>query len=391
VVFDAIVRRSTAASVFSTVLERELYRALRQEGGYSYTVSTDYEPRGDDHATLTALVDSLPDKQAAVLGGFVDVLTKLRWGNIDPADLAAARTQREEGLNNPLRDVGRLPGYCMNLLTGQPNRSIDELREELHAVTLEDVHSVAKEAVSTGLLQAPRGHTADWAGFTAAPMYSDTEVKGTVYPPRSSADNRLVVGPEGVSVVGPHGKATVRFDSCVAALAYPDGARQLIGVDGIIVRVEPTLYFMNPGTVDYIDGRLRPDQMVRLPARSADEIPQPRQATAPPAATPGAGTAETAPAAPPWAPGAPPPQGGQAPPVRGKVWETIGIIVLSVLLVPSAFVAVVGIVLAVGGGDGNPVSAWVAAACLLIPTLAMGAGVVLLVRRKLRRKRSVLR
>jgi predicted Zn-dependent peptidase len=277
VVFDAVVRASMAASMFSTVLERELFRALRKDGGYSYTTTTDYEPRGDDHATLTALVDSLPDKQAAVLGGFVDALARLRLGNIDPADLAAVRGMQKEHLNHPLRDVARLPRHCTNILVGRPNPSVEELLEQVEAVTLDDLHAVAQEAVSTGLLQVPAGHSADWAGFTAAPTSSTTQARGTAYAHAGNGEYSLVIGHDGVSVVGPHAMATVFFASISVALAYPDGARHLVGTDGIVVRVEPTLYLMNPEAIGFIDARLRPEALVHLPARPADQIPQPRQ------------------------------------------------------------------------------------------------------------------
>src|SRR5690606_40665827 len=67
-----------SSQVLAHVLERELFRSLRQEGGLSYTVVADYEPRDLTHAHLIALADALPEKQGAVLGGFIDVLAKLR-------------------------------------------------------------------------------------------------------------------------------------------------------------------------------------------------------------------------------------------------------------------------------------------------------------------------
>jgi hypothetical protein len=42
--------------------------------------STAYDPRGDGCASVVALADALPDKQDAALGGFADVLPKLRVG-----------------------------------------------------------------------------------------------------------------------------------------------------------------------------------------------------------------------------------------------------------------------------------------------------------------------
>ena len=96
-------------------------------------------------------------------------------------------------------------------------------------------------------------------------------------PSRDTPDERLVVGPDGVSNAGDNcHPATVRYASCVAALSYPDGGRHLIGDDGIVVRVEPTLYQVDPHTVARIDAALPAGVTVPMPARTPDRIPQPR-------------------------------------------------------------------------------------------------------------------
>ncbi|MYQ45456.1 insulinase family protein, partial [Streptomyces sp. SID4985] len=91
VLLDAVVTDTAAARLYAGILERELTRALRQEGGYSYTAATDYLPRRDGYAVLTAFADALPAKQDAVLGGFVDVLAGFQAGRIDQAALDAVR------------------------------------------------------------------------------------------------------------------------------------------------------------------------------------------------------------------------------------------------------------------------------------------------------------
>jgi hypothetical protein len=89
---------------------------------------------------------------------------------------------------------------------------------------------------------------------------------------------KLVVGAEGVSRVDPSGTYTVRYDECTGALAWPDGARQLVGVDGISVRVEPALY-RNLGTpvVAEIDNAVGPERAVPMPTRTRDEFPVPQR------------------------------------------------------------------------------------------------------------------
>ncbi|GIF76857.1 insulinase family protein [Asanoa siamensis] len=275
VVYDTVVRRSAAAQVFSAVLEREMYRSLRQDGGYSYVASTSYDPRGDGFATVTALADALPDKQDAVLGGFVDLLAKLRVGRIDQADIASVRTKAEEALRHEERDAARLPGAAMNALTGQPNQPGEQLLDEIRAVTADDVRAVAVEATAAGLLLVPDGLDAEWAGYRPAPTFSTSAVDGRSYGSRQNDRLGLVIGAEGVSLVDGTHQVTVRYAECAVALAWPDGGRHLIGLDGIAVRVEPTLYAVPPDQIARLDASVPPGSLVWQPAREPSAIPQP--------------------------------------------------------------------------------------------------------------------
>lgn len=221
---------------------------------------------------ITALADALPEKQDAVLGGFVDVLAKLRIGRIDEADLTAVVAKATDALLTAEADAARLPSAAFKLLTGQPLRSSDELAGELKAVTIEQVREVTGVALGSALLMTPNGRTADWAGFVAAPTGSEEAVRGTTYPGLGDRSTRLVVGESGISLVPEEGEPnTVRFDRCVAMLAWPDGARQLVGADAVTVRIEPTLY--RGATALNIDARVRREVRVDLPARDPDEIP----------------------------------------------------------------------------------------------------------------------
>ncbi|GAA2621994.1 hypothetical protein GCM10010399_61500 [Dactylosporangium fulvum] len=271
VVFDGIMGRSVTGGVLAGVLERELFRSLRQEDGNSYTASASYDPRGDGLATVTAFADAAPGKAGAVLGGFVDVLAKLKVGRIEQADLDAVRAKAEDSLDGSAVAVGMLPGHALNLLTGQPILPVEELRSELRAVTVADVHSAFLEVYGTGLLQVPDGHGADWAGYVAAPTTSERAVDGRRY-------ENLVVGAEGVSLRHGDHSATVLFQECAICLAYPDGGRQLIGNDSITVRVEPTVQHVPPDVIRQIDEAVAP-VTVWLPARDPSKIPQPGQSS----------------------------------------------------------------------------------------------------------------
>lgn len=281
VVFDGLVRRSTAATVFAELLRRELFRSLRQEGGLSYTTQVAYDPRGDEFALLTAMADALPEKQDAVLGGLVDVLAKLRVGRIEHDDVEAVRAKAQESLRHPDQLAGQLPAHAMNLLTDFPDRTVEELRAELQAVTVADMYALAQELTSTGLLQVPEGHTADWAGFEPAPAFSTDAVTGSRHKSLQDKDVQLVVGPDGASLVTAHGPITVRYADCEAKLAWPDGGRQLIGADGMSIQVEPTMYAIDAAAMARLDAAVPPAVTVAMPTRDADAIPRPAPKPAP--------------------------------------------------------------------------------------------------------------
>ncbi|GHK00475.1 hypothetical protein SY2F82_22720 [Streptomyces sp. Y2F8-2] len=277
VVFNSVLRRSTSAAVFADVLGRALFQDLRHEGGYSYTAEADYSPRDADFATLTAYADALPKKQAAVVGGFVDTLARLRAGRIEQAELDSARGKMLKRYDTPGLGAALLPSYALSLLLGHRILSPEQHMAELRAVTVADLREVAREAWDGGLLQVPtRG--ADWAGFAPAPQYSSSALTGTRHPSLEDDGVTLVIGAEGVSLLLPGGPVTVRYDACAAMTTRPDGSRVLTGLDGFRVAVEPTLFEgVTAERIAALDAAVPTAAVVPLPAREPEQIPQPRK------------------------------------------------------------------------------------------------------------------
>ncbi|MER7673136.1 insulinase family protein [Kitasatospora sp. NPDC096128] len=274
VALQAVVGHSTAALVFSDLLSRALFRELRQEGGLSYQAASGYDARDGGHAVITAVADALPAKREAVLGGFVDVLAGLRMGRIDTAELDAVRNRFLERLNQA-DAAARLPGYARNLLIGHPNPTDDQARAELLALTVEDMRRIAEEVTASALVMTPAGTRGEWAGLHPAPTTSPDRVAGRHWRSLVHQGHALVVGDDGVSLISPHGQATVRYADCVAALASPDGARHLTGPDGMTVNIEPTLFALPADVIARIDASLPCEVVVPLPARTPQQIPRP--------------------------------------------------------------------------------------------------------------------
>ncbi|MGW0949380.1 M16 family metallopeptidase [Streptomyces sp. NPDC002623] len=280
VVLTSVLRRSTAASVFADVLGRALFQDLRQEGGYSYSAEADYSPRDADFATLTAYADALPQKQDAVVGGFVDTLARLRAGRIEQAELDSARGKILKMYDAPDLAAAALPSYALSLLLGHRVLAPEQHRAELDAVTVDDLREVARETWAGALLQVP-GRGVDWAGCTLAPQFSTDSVTGTRHQSLEDEDVTLVIGTEGVSLLTPRGPITVRHTACSAMTARPDGARGLTGHDGFSVNVEPTLYRgVTPERIAALDAAVPAASVVRMPARAPEQIPQPRKRSA---------------------------------------------------------------------------------------------------------------
>ncbi|MFC7532409.1 M16 family metallopeptidase [Actinoplanes sp. GCM10030250] len=277
VVWDTVVPRDTAAIVFTGLLSRELRRTLRQEGGLSYTATADHSPRADGTTAITALADALPDKQDAALAGVIDVLERMRRGEFDDAEFTAVVKQRCDDLTHAGQHGGRVLWQAAGLLLDRTPADLDDQLAQTRAVTRADVARVAQTAFAAGLLQTPGDTTADDAGYTAAPVTSGGQVTGQAYPSLANpARSRVILGDEGASLVKGEKLATVRFDACAAVLAWPDGARHLIGTDGIQVHLEPTMFHGLAAAIPALDQHVPAGQRAEMAPRDPQTIPQPR-------------------------------------------------------------------------------------------------------------------
>ncbi|CAM5552102.1 hypothetical protein SAVIM338S_04479 [Streptomyces avidinii] len=274
VCLTSVLPRSTAATLFAGVLGKELFRELRQKGGYSYTATADYCVRDAGHATVVAYADALPEKQDALVGAFVDVFAKLRAGRVEQSDLDAVRASALSLFDLPDLAAARLPAHAVDLLLRHRGLTTAEARARIEAVTVEDLRDVARAVWADALMQVPdRG--VEWAGLAAAPCDSADVVTGRRHPALENASVSVVVGTEGISLVTPHGRATVRYAECVLLRSFPDGARHLIGRDGISVAVEPALYGIRPSDLSVVDASVPPSVVVVMDPRAPSRIPGP--------------------------------------------------------------------------------------------------------------------
>jgi hypothetical protein len=149
------------------LLERELFKRLRHEGGLSYAISADYAARDADWAEIHATADALPGTQDKLISSLTIVLSELRAGDIDPGLLEVVRSRVLEARQAPDAAAHLLPGLAADLLFGRPFSSEAELIDRFRASTADDVRAAAAEALDTALLMLP-GPSPD-AGSAAYP------------------------------------------------------------------------------------------------------------------------------------------------------------------------------------------------------------------------------
>ena len=226
-----------------------------------------------------------PTTVGTVVGAFLELAAGMKAGRIGEESVASARERAAERFQGSDVEAHVAASCASDLLLGGRTESLDELRAEAAAVTVDDVRAVAREALADALLMVPEGQKADWAGYSAAPSFSRHAVPGQPYPAIDDPEVELVVGRDGVTVRTRSGPLTVRFDRCAARLDWPDGRRVFIGDDGISVAVEPTLFRLDTEGRAGLDARIDRAKIIPRPARERESVPQP-EAAAVPAARP---------------------------------------------------------------------------------------------------------
>jgi zinc protease len=286
---SSVVRRSVAATAYAELLRRRLYERLRMAEGISYSPVTSYDRRDGQMAQITAFVDGLEAVHARLVDGFVAVVDRLAEEPPSARDV----TEIADLLKAPLREPGAASGWVVGAardeLFGAASPSFTDLLAEIDELSQEQLTAAAAEARDDMLLMVPCDHRPPGGRYSPAPSTSDAVVDGRVFlaaesslpraqrtiGPGNDSRARLCVGPTGISLVEGRTFMTVRFDQCEAMLSWPDGARHLIGRDGLHLRVEPTMWREGHLVPDLLDRGVPPAVVITRPSRPADEIPRP--------------------------------------------------------------------------------------------------------------------
>lgn len=272
---SAVVRRGPEAMLFTELLERELFKHLRHEGGLSYAISADYAVRDAEYAEIHATADALPATQDKLISSLIGILAGLRAGDIDPGLLEVARSRLLEARQAPDAVAQALPGLAADLLFGRQISAEAALLDRLRTLTADDLHAAAAEALDSALLILP-GHSLDAAAAGYAPVSTGSAVTAIGYSYRGFDDpgTQLVVGALAVSLHSHGSIATVKYAECVAMQAWPDGARHLWDRDGFRVAIEPNFFDAPEGYLAPLDAAIPAECVVWQPARDPSQIPR---------------------------------------------------------------------------------------------------------------------
>jgi predicted Zn-dependent peptidase len=275
VAWSALVGRSPAAQAYAAILDRRLRRELRHEQALAYSPSVGYAFRDEQLAHVLAVVDGLPEVRSLLVSAFIREVERLEEKDVSEDELRSAIDSLGPNTGTARGAAQWVTSAARNAIMGRPVRSVAAWEESLAAVSVAQVREVAREAMASSLFVLPQG-SVPHRPFTWLSGCSDTAVAGHRI---RSADSpldpaRLVVGADGVSLVRGQAITTVRAAECAALLRWSDGARQFIGRDGAVIRVEPGLWRLK-NQASRLDAMVPADRQVAMPYRDQATAPRP--------------------------------------------------------------------------------------------------------------------
>jgi predicted Zn-dependent peptidase len=267
-------RRSAATTLALDVLGDALRDRLRYELGLSYGIDTSSQPLSADLTHLVITGDVVDEKASEWLAGALDVLGGL-GAECDEARVETAKAAHRRYEAEPSSVTGHAAWCADQELIGAPFESRSELAAEREALTTADV-SRAISAFAPSLLVLGPELTYGFDDLAEYPYTSSTRVDGRSVRPAGirsrlrRGGSRLVIAPEGVSLVHPEGNViTARYAEtvlCIRSLT----ARTLLTEDGFYATVDSEEWADGKRLVAEIDAAL-PDDIVVWDTPERDE------------------------------------------------------------------------------------------------------------------------
>lgn len=240
--------RSPRWTVATTVLAEVAEHRLRQVEGRSYAVVDLAIPVDAERSYHYLGADCLDEEADQVREALSAELTRLRTRGPTDTEVRGAVTSLLRQLTDDRMAMGGAYAAADAALLGRDVPTPGQLAADLEAVTPDHVATALDEAHARLLWSVPFNAPVEDRRYSLVPRWSSHRVDGTEYRPGSGRDqsraaDRLVVGPNGVSLVVGTDPATVRWDDLRAASRYQDRVWLLHGTDGATVGVRARDWF----------------------------------------------------------------------------------------------------------------------------------------------------
>jgi predicted Zn-dependent peptidase len=259
-----LARRSAATRITQITLERRVRQDLRFERGLIYDVGSDYDAVSATDAHAMIGMDCQRDDATTVASAVIGVLDSLAASGATAEEITREADDFAEGASEAGGRMGFLDATAHDHLLGRERETPATVVAEYRSVTPADTSAAAQHALETLLLHAPPGPYDE--RMTPYPIHSPAAVTGRTLRPTGwlvgpkARKDRLVVGPDGVTWVGPTGLPnTVRYDECVAVRHWEGPIRELWGADGFRVVVSPHEFRGTERAIQEIDAALAPE------------------------------------------------------------------------------------------------------------------------------------
>ena len=241
-------------------MERRARQRLRFERGLVYDVHSDYDVLSGTEAMIVIGSDCPPASVAEVSTVMLGVLDELASDGPAPDELRIEAEGFRRQFTDPAARVGYLDQLGANLLFGGNVPDPDEVAEKRSNLRPADIAGGLHDALDSLLFVAaadpPDNRFHRYPDRVAAVAGTEYRPAGRYLPGRGPKE-RLVCGPDGVSLVGGGDTLSVRFADTVLLQHYSGDARVLWDRNGQRIGIRAADWRDGSRVIEQIDRRIR--------------------------------------------------------------------------------------------------------------------------------------